>query len=121
MSDVDEHNDPSVRPPYQDGCLALMKAHGVSYPANKRFARAYQKLFCDAFTLLARATVVGGGLSAAQVRSGVASAGSGLRSSFTFTSMLGNGVYAEPGAVLDLSWNTSCGCFRYGRALHKLA
>jgi hypothetical protein len=116
--DVDEHNDPRTLPPAQASCLALMAKHGVSYPPEKRFARAYEKLFCDAFTLLAAATVRGGGLGPDQVRLGVAAAGASLRSSFTFASILGNGVYAEPGAVLDLAWGAACGCFRYSGTLH---
>jgi hypothetical protein len=118
--DVDQHHDPAVRPPGQDACLALMRRHDVSYPPEKRFARAYEKLFCDAFTLVRDAAVQGGGLSADRIRAGIPGAGRALRSSFTFLSVLGNGSYAEPGAALDLGWDGGCTCFTYRGSLHRM-
>jgi hypothetical protein len=118
--DVDADNDPGAAVAGAAPCRQTFAKHGLTYASDKRFALAYQYLFCDALQLLAGATKQGGGFSGEQVRVGVAMVGSSLKAAFTFRNALSPTVRAEPGAAMALNWDVSCSCFRYRGALIPL-
>jgi hypothetical protein len=111
--DVDARNDPGSAVAGAAPCRKTFAKHGLIYPADKRFALAYQYLFCDALQLVASATAQGGGFASEQVRAGVELVGHSLEPAFTFRNALSSRVRTEPGAGFALAWNTSCTCFRY--------
>lgn len=110
--DVSAANDPGVRGPGQQSCDTAMRAAGLNYK-NKRLAGAFAYSICDGFQLLAQGAKAGKGLTAAAIRAGSVALGNRFANALSFGSALHAGSTFVPGTVRDISYVSSCSCYRY--------
>lgn len=109
--DVSDQQDPGIKGPGEQTCLALMKKGGVTY--SDRWAKANAMPLCDTILLATQGAVAGEGLSPDALYQGILKVSPKFSSAFAFATGLTANRLFVPGAVRDLRWNTTCSCFAY--------
>lgn len=110
--DVSGANDPGPTPG-GPACLKVMSAHGQSF-SGKRLAQAYAYSFCDAMHLIALGATSGHGFSGQAIAAGIVASRSTFRAADAFGPALTQDQHFVAGVARDLSYVSSCSCFRYG-------
>lgn len=110
--DVSGANDPGATPG-GPACLKVMAAHGQNF-SGKRLAQAYAYSFCDAMHLIALGATTGHGFSGPAIASGIVAGRASFRPAISFGAGVTQDQHAVAGIARDLSYVSSCSCFRYG-------
>jgi hypothetical protein len=112
--DVDDARDAGAGAfPAAARCRALAAKHGVSYAADRRFARGVLYDTCDIIGLIIASAKRVNALDGTSIKLGIGLEGTTLQSAVTFASGLSSTVHAMPAATRDIFFEDGCRCFQY--------
>ena len=93
-------------------CIDIMRSAGQDVTASA-IEEAIAAAYCDGFFFLRQAFAAAGSLSAAAVQQAIARLAGSYTSPATMAVRFAQGRYDGVAAVSDLSYQTSCSCYRY--------
>ncbi|MCW2571954.1 MAG: hypothetical protein JWO88_2012 [Frankiales bacterium] len=110
--DVDAAQGANVKGPGTAACLKDLAAGGQTF-SGKRFAEAVALAVCDGVNLAVLGAKAGGGLDPTSVRRGVVQLGPSFPIGGGTRSGLSQTQFGLPGELRDVSYDSSCSCFKY--------
>jgi hypothetical protein len=113
--DVNAAQGTGVKGPGTTECLKDLAAGGQTF-SGKRFAEAVGLAMCDGVNLAVFGAKWGGGLDPTSVRRGVVQMGGSFPIAGGTRSGLSQTQFGLPGEGRDVSYESSCSCFKYSSA-----